>query len=187
MQKVKVTLTSQTIVTIEAGTHEAVRDGGNLYVLIQQEDGMGEPEAPKKAPAKEAPAPAEVVDDTQAPAPAKKATAKKAPAKKEEAPAPAPARSARRTPEPEPEATEPELIPEENWGDLEIGTKVYAKLDMGEGGDNDKLWEAEIVGWDKPKGSKVEVLYVKFAEDGQEDYLREGDELYTFPSEEEGL
>ena len=83
MRKVKVTLTAQTILQLEAGTHEAVRDGGNLYVLLQQEEGFAdtqeEPSSPKKAtseapkttnttapapqPAKEEPAVAETSDE----------------------------------------------------------------------------------------------------------------------------
>lgn len=189
MRKTKVTLLAQTILQIEAGTHEAVRDGGNLYILLQQEEGIEDggssedaPEpkkatakAPAKTPAK-APAKAEVVDDTQeeeeeqAPAP-KKATA--------------PSRAKKPAPKPEPvETDEPQEIPEDEWGDLEAGTSVFAQLDM-EGEDDEKLWEAEIVGWKKPKGSRDEKLYVKFIEDGQEDYLREGDKLFT--NEEEGL
>ena len=172
MRKTKVTLLAQTILQIEAGTHDAVRDGGNVYILIQQEEGFEEStdDAPAKtstkAPAK-APAKAEVVDD--APAPAKKA----------------PASRKKPAPKPEPVDTEePVEIPEEEWGDLAVGSAVLAQLDM-EGEEGEKLWEAEIVGWKKPKGSRDEKLYVKFLEDGAEDYLRDGDKL--FEAEEEGL
>ena len=40
MRKTKVTLLAQTILQIEAGTHDAIRDGGNLYILLQQEEGI---------------------------------------------------------------------------------------------------------------------------------------------------
>ena len=186
MRKTKVTLLAQTILQIEAGTHDAVRDGGNLYILLQQEEGIEDggasedaPEpkkatakAPAKTPAK-APTKAEVLDDTQ---------------EEEQAPAPkkaTPSRAKKPAPKPEPvETDEPQEIPEDEWGDLEAGTSVFAQLNM-EGEDGEKLWEAEIVGWKKPKGSRDEKLYVKFIEDGQEDYLRDGDKLFT--NEEEGL
>lgn len=87
----------------------------------------------------------------------------------EEAPAPARRRAVAKPAEVE--------IPKEDWDDLEIDTLVKAKLDM-EGAEGEKLWEAKIVGWKKPAGSKTEELHVFFIEDGQEDYLREGDKLY---------
>jgi len=183
MRKTKVTLLAQTILQIEAGTHEAIREGGNLYILLQQEEGIdgGSEDAPEpkkevaKAPVKAKATPTakapEVADDTE---------------EEEEAPKKATAsRSKKPAPKPEPvDADAPVEIPEEDWGDLEEGTPVLCKLDM-EGEDGDKLWEAEIVGWKKPKGSRDEKLYVKFVEDDQEDYLRDGDKLFT--AEEEGL
>jgi len=179
MQKVKVTLTAQTILQLDAGTHEAVRDGGNLYVLLQQEDGFEEAKkvTPEKseptkveAPTTKAEPKAEVVDDTKAPAP--KATRTRA---KKEEPKPEPA------PEPQAETDDDGLveIPEGEWSELQEGDMVIAKLNM-EGDDGEKLWKAEVVGMVRPKGSKEDKLQVRFLEDGQEDYLREGDRLFEY-------
>ena len=73
-------------------------------------------------------------------------------------------------------------IPESEWGNLKEGDMVLAKLNM-DGDEGEKLWEAEVVGWKKPKGGTEEKLYVFFTEDEQEDYLREGDKLFEWQEE----
>ena len=183
MRKTNVTFLAQTILQLDAGTHEAVQDGGNLYVLIQQSDNTGEEEPVKEtvatAPVKATPTPratakpAVVVDDTKAVA-EKPATRTRAVAKPAVAPAPAPA--------PEPEADEFIEIPEAEWDTLEVGNLVLAKLQM-EGEEGEKMWKAEIIGWKRPKGGKEDKLFVKFLEDGQGDYLREGDRLFEYQEE----
>ena len=251
MKKTTVTLLAQTILTLDSGTHEAVRDGGNLYLLVQQEEdgGFEAPstptpnkatkataaaaveevaeeaveEAPRRAVAKpaaksevktyteaelmkmetddvleivenlginpndydgkntnkklrilvlefqkgtldvgEAKEAEEVVDDTQ-----------------EEEEAPAPRRSAGRGAA---KKAAPRKLDEDEIESLEDGDMVYVKLDMGDEPteDPDKLWEAEVMGWKVPDGGRTEKLHVKFQEDGQEDYLRDGDEVYEY-------
>ena len=44
MKKTSVNLNAQTILQIEAGKHEAVRDGGKLFILFHEEDGCTESE-----------------------------------------------------------------------------------------------------------------------------------------------
>ena len=228
MRKVKVTLTAQTILQLEAGTHEAVRDGGNLYVLLQQEEGFAdtqeEPSSPKKATS-------EAPKTTPAPQTAKEETA-----------------VAETSEDSSENWTEEDMmnmhsddllaeckklgidpnksdgkntnkklrtlildhwvggsnvvddtktaeatadnggddgvkeIPESEWGNLKEGDMVLAKLNM-DGDEGDKLWEAEVVGWKKPKGGTEEKLYVFFTEDEQEDCLREGDKLFEWQEE----
>lgn len=236
MKKGKVTLLAQTILTFDAGSHEAVKDGsGNTYILLQQEDGFEEVETVKAdAPKKETqkPAPAKEVKKVE---PVQEETAKEGTASGEDEsaswteedmiafettepllnacerlgidPNEYPKRNtnaklrglildywansdgvADDTPvvqEEKEEATSeasddtPKEIPQDKWGDLKSGDTVYAKLDM-EGEDGDRLWEAEIVEWRKPKGGTEEKLYVYFIEDEQEDYLREGDKLFEY-------
>ena len=205
MRKTKITLATATILQLEAGEQEAVRDGGNLYVLLQSEEGFTEekddtsPE-PEKAPTKvavkktvtetvvdtaeeqeqeqeEAEDSSESWTDAEMLAmPTKKLSAElerlgidpnetdgkntnkklrelildywsadvvdDAKAEKEDAP------------EEKSEIGEIE-IPRDDWKSLKEGNMVMAKLDM-DGEDGDKLWEAEVVGWKKPKGSREE-------------------------------
>ena len=176
MRKIQIALQAQTILTLDAGSHDGVQDeNGDVYVKLQSitvgDDQPAEKAAPVKekaaAPAKAAPAAKaapSVADDTKKAAPAPRTRA-----------AAAPAAAA-------PEAEEKVLIPEDDWGTLNEGDAAYAKLNM-EGEDGEKFWDVTIIGWKKPKGSKEDKLYVKFEEDGAEDYLREGDELYEFSTE----
>lgn len=235
MKKTKITLSAQTILQVDAGTYDAIRDGGDLYLLIQREDGVladdetPEPRATKKlvqAPAQERSAPEpkasgkshdvagdgsenwseeemmemstdELSDECQVlgvnPDDTKgRNTNKKlrtlildyhanggdvADDTKGEEDEPAPRARGRKAPEPKKE--ELELIAEEDWETVKEGELVKVKLDI-EGAEGEKIWVAEVVGWKKPKGSKEESLFVKFEEDGLEDYLREGDKLYEY-------
>lgn len=76
---------------------------------------------------------------------------------------------------------EPKVI--ENWDKLKEGELVLVKMDIDDPATKDKLWEAEVVGWDVPEGLDEEYLFVRFIEDGQEDYLRDGDVIYEFQKE----
>lgn len=82
------------------------------------------------------------------------------------------------------EEAEEELqeIIEEEWEDLAEGSTAYVRI-VEDDELQDKLWEVEVVGWAKPKGSKNEEFFVKFLEDETEDFLREGDKLYTYSVE----
>lgn len=97
------------------------------------------------------------------------------------APAPSPRRG-----RPEPVApSAPEgftLVPRESWeDDLADGDTVFCKLLLEEGApDADKMWEATVSGWKIPKGAKNAELFVVFSEDGMEDFLRDGDEVYVY-------
>lgn len=243
MRRVKITLTAQTILQLDAGTHEAVREGGNLYVLLQQEDGFKEEkDTPSSTPATSQP--------TTKAEPTKTATTKETP--KAEANGNSDDSSENWTEEDMMNMDTSELlaeaealginpddtdgkntnkkirtlildywagqgdvsddtaqdeteevddvednapqsdeegeyieIPRDEWGDLKEGTMVLAQLDMGDDDPegSEKLWEAEVVGWKKPKGGKEEQLYVHFTEDDQEDYLREGDRLFEYSEE----
>lgn len=183
MKKSKITLLAQTILTLDSGTHEAVVDGGNIYVLVQQIDGITVPDStekstPKKAEkAKEVEDDSDVADDTPKKAAPKKAAKKKA----------APKKVAKVEEEEVEEEEEDEVevdgdeIPQDEWADLEKGEVVQAMLVLEEDdseSDPDKLWLAEIVGWKKPKGAKEKELYIKFDEDGESDFLRDGDRLF---------
>lgn len=236
MKKTTVTLLAQTILTMDAGTHEAVRDGGNLYLLVQQEEGGVEAPTPEvttaKTPIQKAKE-VEVVEEAEEAVPASKNDVKTyseselgemtteevldiveglginpndydgknthkklrllvldyqkgkiSPVKEspkaevvddtEEEEAPRPRRGAKKA--------EPRKLSEDEIEELEEGDLVFVKLDMGdeETDDPDKLWEAEIIGWKVPDGGRTEKLHVKFQEDGQEDYLREGDEVFEY-------
>lgn len=48
MKKTSVALLAQTIVTFDAGTHKAIKDGGDTYLLISSEENSGE--SPKAEP-----------------------------------------------------------------------------------------------------------------------------------------
>lgn len=236
---------AQTILTLDAGTHKTIRDGGDLYLLIQSEDeaptgGASKPETKVTAPAveeEEIPAQQEAQAE---PAPAK--TSVSAPAGKyteaelmqdkksiqelldildemgvnpadfdgkntnkklrllildaqegkivEDEPAPVaetpatppPARGRGRGTAPAPQAG-PRLLTEDEANGLDDGDMVIVKLDYGDetdGVDPEKLWDAEVIGWKVPDGDTVERLHVKFQEDGAEDWIRDGDELYEF-------
>ena len=247
MKKTKFTLLAQTILQIEAGTHEGIRDGGNLYILIQQEEGVDSGNAPTKQlvtdDVADAPAPSRGRASAPAQAPAKavaqasneggsedwteeemkgmdsqdlldechalgidpdKSGGRNTNKKlrdlildyhangadviddaEEEALAPkASARGRKVEPAPAPAEAEAdlELIPEDEWETLKPGDLANARLNV-EGEDGEKIWEVEIVGWKKPAGSKTDKLFILFAEDGLEDYLREGDELFEFQEE----
>lgn len=75
MRKVKVKLTAPTILQVDAGEHEAVRDGGKLYILMQEEDGF---ETSSGTPTKTEP---KKQEDIAKPEPVKEATATKEVAK----------------------------------------------------------------------------------------------------------
>lgn len=72
-------------------------------------------------------------------------------------------------------SNEPKLI--DNWDNLQLGEKVLVKLVLDDPKESEKLWEAEIDGWEVPKGLTEERLYVKYLADGQTDYLRPGEDL----------
>ena len=57
---------------------------------------------------------------------------------------------------------------------------VLVKLDLDDPEEAKKLWEAQVVGWDIPKGVDEEKLYVLYMEDNTEDYLRETDKVYEY-------
>ena len=176
MKKVKVTFLVQTLIQIEPGVADCIREGGKLYVLTQQEqDADGNAGATPLPPAPPAPAKAtraasapKVVDDVPAAAPAARRTP---PAPVAPAAAPAPTRASRTAPVPvaAPEPAEDVVvdaqgnelveIPEAEWTGLNAGDVVNAVLNV-EGDDATKVWEAEVVGWKKPKGSKVEKLHI---------------------------
>lgn len=228
MVKTSVTLLAQTIMQFDAGVHEAVREGGNLYILLQQEKNIGEqsgyesdtPKTPKAQPAPvntpkatpvSAPEKSVAVEEKEATStsytldelmdmeteelftilegmgidPSKfegKNTHKKLrmlildAGKNSVADDTAPATSKQ-----DESAGEYTEIPEDDWEDLEEGEKVFARL-MSDGVLEEKMWECDVKGWKTPKGSKAEYLHVLFLEDGQEDYLREGDKLYSYNS-----
>jgi len=233
MKKGKVTLLAQTILTFDAGSHEAIKDGGNTYILLQQEDGFSEEETvkadtpkvgkaePKAEVKEEAPVETATQETTSDDDESKgwteeemmemdankdllpvcerlgidpNATKGRNTNKKlrtlildywanssdvvDDAPAETTQTEKAEASSDSSDDT-PKEIPEANWRDLEAGDTVYAKLDM-EGEDGEKLWEAEIVEWKKPKGGTEEKLYVYFIEDEQEDYLREGDKLFEY-------
>lgn len=232
MQKTSVTFLAQTIVQFDAGVREAIREGGNLYVLLYQEPevagGVTSPsekttEAPvaKKESAPQPSAPSPVANsataDASPGAPAKQSVTSQetkeytldelSRLKTEElfeilegmgidpnayegrnthkklrdlildagkgnvADDTAPAKSEEKYIE----------ISEDEWEELSDGDKVFARL-VTDGKLDPKLWECEVRGWKTPKGSKAEYLHVFFNEDGQEDYLREGDKLYRYNS-----
>lgn len=189
MQTIKLKLAGETILTLPAGEHEAIQESGKVYLLYAD---LG---AGTAAPAKAAPAAAkepEVVDDK-----APKATrAPRTTTPKAEAPAPAaapatpPARASRKpaTPPPPPppaEESADELIeiPAEEWGNIQAGELAIAKINI-EGQDPEKEWEVQIVGFKKARGAAQEEFYVKFLEDNQEDFLREGDRLFEYAVQE---
>ena len=233
MRKVNVTLTAQTILQLEAGTHKAVRDGGDLYVLLQQEEGFAdtqeEPSSPKKATSEapkttNAPAPQpakeEAVAETSNEASSENWTEDEMmnmhsddllaeckrlgidPNKSEGKNTNKKLRTllidywnngsdvandtqpAKATEKEEATSEDDQLqeISSDEWGTLKEGDMVLAKLNM-DGDEGDKLWEAEVVGWKKPKGGTEEKLYVFFTEDEQEDYLRDGDKLFEWKEE----
>lgn len=135
-------------------------------ILDYQSGKLEEPEGGEEA--EQAPAPArgrgrqaEVVNDTE----------------EEEAPTSGRARASRGSRAEK--SNEPVEIAPEKWENLKENDMVLVKLDL-EGEDADKLWEAQIVGWDVPKGMKEEQLYVLFLEDNTEDYLRPEDKLYEY-------
>lgn len=224
MVKTSVTLLAQTIMQFDAGVHEAVREGGNLYILLQQEKNIGEQsgyesDTPKAQKAQPAP----VSAPKATPAPAKPAPV----AEKEEAsvsytldelmdmeteelftilegmgidPSKFDGKNTHKklrllildagkhsvvddtapaTSKQDESAGEYTEIPEDDWEELEDGDKVFARL-MSDGVLEEKMWECDVKGWKTPKGSKAEYLHVLFLEDGQEDYLREGDKLYSY-------
>lgn len=240
MNKTKLNLASTTIFQVEAGEQKAIRDGGDLYLLVQSEEGFeasgDEPEKEAKKPQSK-PAVAEVseeveekaVPDTKSGGNLTEAEMQKMstedlldvcdemgidPAKYEgkntnrklrllildgyenggvvdEAPTPAKtAEVADDTQEEEaprsrarrgaPKADEPEEIPREKWDDLKEGEMVLAKLKLDDEEESAKLWEAQIIGWDTPKGVKEERLFVLFMADDQEDYLRDEDALFVY-------
>jgi hypothetical protein len=187
MKKTNVTLTSQTIITLETGTHEAVRDGGNLYVLIQQEDDYPEdseetpepkkakkPKKAEKAKEVEEEVDEEVADDTAPKKKSAKATKakKKSPAKKEVK------EEVSEEAEEQPKGAGEE-IPESEWSTLEKGEVVQAQLVLEDDDpDNGKLWLAKVADFKKPKGGDEKALFITFDEDGETDFLREGDRLF---------
>lgn len=242
MRKTKLVLASATIFQLEAGEQKAIRDGGDLYVCVQSEEGLDSEDEPAPKKASE-PAPARAEAKAEAPAPAtpqatggqlteaqmmemptgelldicdelginpdsyegkntnKKVrllildhyanggaeTAQPAPARTAEVvdDTPAPTGRASRGESARPArgavaSDEPKEIPRADWDNLKEGDLVLAQLKMDNEEDSKKLWEAQIVGWDIPKGVGEECLYVLFLEDDTEDYLREADKLFTY-------
>jgi len=237
MKRVTLNLSAPTIYQVEAGDQKAIRDGGDLYICIQSEDGMDatepEPEktVAKRAVAKVEPEYEEEEEETEEVA---QATSGKQhteaelmnmktpvlldmladvgidPAKYEgantnkklrllildnyangDAKEPeaevvddVPVSTARTPRTPRAGATtsnEPVLIPVDEWDGLEADTMVLARLfTEGDAEASEKLWEAQIVGWDTPKGTTTEKLFVLFLEDDTEDFLREEDTLYIY-------
>lgn len=243
MKKGTIKLLASTILQFEAGDQSVIKDGGDVYILIQSGEAGSEPE-PEQKQAKETPTASQV----EAPAP-------RAERAKPEASAPAgngestinkytekelmdvepeemlemlaevgvdpykfpgkgtnkkhrdllleawakqggaevandvaddtkpvatpPARASRAARSTQPAADAPELI--EDWDTLAIDEMVLAQLfTEGDAEASAKLWEAQVVGWDTPKGLTEEKLFVKFLEDGMEDFLRDEDKLFVF-------
>ncbi len=175
MQVQKLTLKNDLVITVEAGELNAIVVEGQLFIPLLQGLTIGEAsEAPKAAaevPAatgkqpvakKTAPAKAAVVaDDTVKPA--------AEPAPKQEAPT-----VVEQTDEVEENPLffgQKELEPTT----LQVGQKVAVFL-SGEGMEN-KLWGADVV---YPHVGQETEIFVKFHEDGMEDYLREGDRVFEF-------
>lgn len=170
MQKAQITLTGTAMIQLESGAHEVIFSEGDCYVKLFQ--GIPTLESSRETEEKTSVVATakEVVDDTVVKPKAKNTK----PSTKATAQTPAPAKvevvdTDSRTP-----------IPQESWAELTPDTMVYAKLQGVEGADADKLWEAKVVGYKAQKGMTDEQFVVHFIEDGQEDYLREGDELYEY-------
>lgn len=145
----------------DLGIDTSIREGRNtpkkLTNLILDFQ-AGKLDAPAQEEAK-----AEVVDDT---APAEQS---------------APSGRAKRTPRTAPAQEENKLIPVEDWEKLEEGAMVLVKLDLEDPKEAEKLWEAQVTGWDTPDGMKEEFLYVAYLADNTEDFLRpDTDKLYEY-------
>ena len=235
MKRVSLNLSAPTIYQVEAGEQKAIRDGGDLYICIQSEDGMDAtgPE-PEKTVAKKAVAQVEPEYEEEQAEEVAQATGGKQyteaelmkmqtpmlldmladvgidPAKYEgantnkklrllildnyanggveeeeaEVVDDVPVSTARtpRTPRAvTPASNGPVLIPVDEWDGLDADTMVLARLfTEGDAEASEKLWEAQIVGWDTPKGTTTEKLFVLFLEDDTEDFLREEDTLYIY-------
>tara|TARA_Y100000034_G_scaffold29728_1_gene36171 strand:+ start:48223 stop:48960 length:738 start_codon:yes stop_codon:yes gene_type:complete len=241
MKKTTVTLTTPTILQIEAGTKQAIRDGGDLYILMQQEEGVPESETPepkatKAEPIKEeAPVKSEAVNEAvnEAKPEAVKAAGSESwtesdmmemqtdvlfdeceelgidPNKHDgkntnkklrtlildhyknadgavaddtpkEEPQAAPSRARRAAPSRGAAKNELTEIPEKEWDKLEAGKLAIAKLLFDDEEQSKKEWKVEIIGWEKPEGYDEDKLFIKFEEDGNEDFLREGDRLFEY-------
>lgn len=179
MQKIKLTLTAQAILTLDAGTHEAIREGGNLYVLVQQEDG-GAPvkDEPKQQEVTKAPASTAKATTTATTAPTKARVTKEVVDDTKKEPAKTTSRS---RPAKVEEPAQEELVEIVDWNVVNDNELVLVKLDMGDDKEaSEKIWEATITGWKVPKGGKEEKLHVLFTEDQQEDYLRENDRIFEW-------
>lgn len=158
MKKTTITLSSDTVLQFPAGEVDAVVDGGTVYVPLMVAEDLGETsedsaeDKPSKPAAK--------------PKAEKKAAPKEAPKKAEVADD-----TASEEEEEAGEAYEQGPIPFE---DMKEGEKYTIKLSEYP----DQVFTADCVPT-PAKGKKGEV-YVTFHEDGETDYLREGDEVYPF-------
>lgn len=183
MIKQKVKLSGQNV--IEAGEHDAIVLGGVLFVALI----TGLPEVATGDAANSA----AIADDTRASSNGAGAVKAATTTKKTAAtvakpvvaapPATGPRARAAAVAAPVVETVEDEFIPipESEWKGLQPNDLVLAKLALPDDSpDKDKKWEAAVVGFKKPKGVATEKLHLKFVEDGTEDYVRDGDELFEY-------